>query len=55
MASKMREWKHAYRVTSERWLSDETDVEWFTDKEYEVGQMIADSEGLNWLVLEIIK
>ena len=55
MASKMREWKHIYRVTSERWLSDETDVEWFSNNEFEVGQMIEDSEGLKWLVLEVMK
>ena len=55
MATKMREWKHEYVVSSERAYSKESDISWYTDKEYKIGEWITDSEGLRWIVLDIVK
>ena len=50
-----REFKHIYVATSERGYWDETDVEFHTDAEREVGDWFCDDDGLWWLVTEVIR
>ena len=51
----MTERKHIYVATSERGFWDETDIQFYTDKECEIGEWFTDGEGLQWLVTEVIK
>ena len=50
-----KKYAHVYIVSSERWLSDETDCEWYSNKEYKEGDSFIDSEGLRWYVIAVIR
>lgn len=53
--AKMRDYKYAYIMTSERGFSDETECKVMTDAEYRVGEWVERGDGLRWHVDMIVK
>lgn len=48
-----KEFKNRYLITSERFFSDETDVELRSNNEYKAGDIII-LDGLRWYITEVL-